>query len=304
MWGDDMQPNDLVPADYAYVSRKVCALSRQYPFVKNHIIGKSLLERNIYALDFGYSQNKVLYAAAFHGTEWITSLLLLSFAQNLCQTVENSENLSEINAIDMLKQSGLCIVPCVNPDGVEIALHGASTAGAYAQLVLHASKGDTSNWQANARGVDLNHNFDADWCTLKKMEEAAGITGPAPTRYGGTAPESEPESSAIADFCRCTYFRHAIAFHSQGQEIYYSYGKHTPQKSIIMAQVLADASGYTVSSPEGLASMGGFKDWFIDYFCRPAFTIEVGLGKNPLPIEQINEIYPRLEEMLMKGILL
>ena len=299
-----MEINKLVPADYTYVSGQVRALTRQCPFVKSHIIGKSLVGRNIYALDFGYSQNKVLYAAAFHGTEWITSLLLLSFAQNLCRAVENSDTLAGINAVDMLKQSGICIVPCVNPDGVEIALHGASSAGAYAPLVLQASHGDTSNWQANARGVDLNHNFDAGWYALKKMEEAAGITGPAPTRYGGTAPESEPESSAIANFCRQVYFRHAIAFHSQGEVIYYDYGKHTPKKSAAMAQALADASGYAVSVPEGLASMGGFKDWFIDYFCRPAFTVEVGIGKNPLPIEQINVIYPRLEGMLMKGILL
>jgi g-D-glutamyl-meso-diaminopimelate peptidase len=86
--------------------------------------------------------------------------------------------------------------------------------------------------------------------------------------------------------------------------IYYDYGKHTPKKSAAMAQALAEASGYQLSVPEELASMGGFKDWFIDYFCRPAFTIEVGMGKNPLPIEQINEIYPRLEGMLMKGLLL
>lgn len=299
-----MEPNQLVPADYAYVSGQVCEISRQCPFVKSHIIGKSLVGRNIYALDFGYSQNKVLYAAAFHGTEWITSLLLLRFAQNLCRAVENCDTLAGINAVDTLKQSCICIVPCVNPDGVEIAIHGASAAAAYSPLVLQASKGDTSNWQANARGVDLNHNFDAGWCALRKLEEEAGITGPAPTRYGGPAPESEPETRAIADFCRNVYFRHAIAFHSQGQVIYYDYGKHTPKKSLSMAQVLAQSSGYELSTPEEIASMGGFKDWFIEYFCRPAFTIEVGIGENPLPIEQINEIYPRLEEMLMKGILL
>ena len=295
---------ELVPADYAYVSEQVCALAHKYPFVKSSVIGKSLVGRNIYALEFGYSQNKVLYAAAFHGMEWITSLLLLSFAQNLCQTVENSESIAGVNAVDLLEQSGLCIVPCVNPDGVDISLHGASSAGAYAQLVLQAGKGNTDHWQANARGVDINHNFDADWCTLRKMECEAGISGPSPTRYGGTAPESEPESCCLANLCRTVYFRHAIAFHSQGEEIYYSYGEHTPKKAQCMAQKLADASGYKISSPEGLASMGGFKDWFIDYFCRPAFTIEVGYGENPLPIEQIHQIYPQLEKMLVKGILI
>jgi g-D-glutamyl-meso-diaminopimelate peptidase len=162
-----MEATELIPADYAYVSGQVCEITRQCPFVKSHVIGKSLVGRNIYAMDFGYSQNKVLYAAAFHGTEWITSLLLLRFAQNLCRAVEKCDTLGGINAVDALKQSALCIVPCVNPDGVEIAIHGASAAAAYSPLVLQTSKGDTSTWQANARGVDLNHNFDAGWCALK-----------------------------------------------------------------------------------------------------------------------------------------
>ena len=34
----------------------------------------------------------------------------------------------------------------------------------------------------------------------------------------------------------------------------------------------------------------GFKDWFLQVFKRPAFTIEAGLGENPLPASQLPEI--------------
>ena len=66
------------------------------------------------------------------------------------------------------------------------------------------------------------------------------------------------------------------------EEIYYRYGDATPPQAEAMAKVLADASGYRLV-PEGIASMGGFKDWFIQCMRRPGFTIEAGRGRNPLP---------------------
>ena len=66
-----------------------------------------------------------------------------------------------------------------------------------------------------------------------------------------------------------------------------------------MTEVMALSSGYAVSAPEGLASHGGFKDWFLQEFRRPAFTIEIGKGKNPLPLSDFPDIYARLQEMLL-----
>lgn len=191
------------------------------------------------------------------------------------------------------------IVPCVNPDGVEISLHGSVAAGRYQELVHHASKGDTSRWQSNARGVDLNHNFDAGWEALHRQEQESGIVSAAPTRYGGPHPESEPETVALATLCRERRFRHALAFHSQGEEIYWSYGEQMPERAELMAQVMAASCGYRLSEPEGLAVGGGMKDWFLTECKRPAFTIEVGMGTNPLPMEDFSGIYSRLEEMLV-----
>lgn len=37
---------------------------------------------------------------------------------------------------------------------------------------------------------------------------------------------------------------------------------------------------------------------------RPGFTIEIGRGKNPLPIEELEPIYARLLEMLLLTMLL
>lgn len=239
------------------------------------VIGKSLCGRDIYALSFG-NGCRPLIAAGFHGMEYLTVAAALRFA-------------AECDA-------GAVIVPCVNPDGVEIAIHGACSAGAYSKFV---SKTDDENrWQANARGVDINHNFDADWQNVKRRERKAGIVRPAATRYGGEFPESEPETRALTRLCRQNDFSRVLALHSQGREIYWDFGDKTPKCCKALAEKMAAVSGYSVASPEPLATGGGFKDWFINEFHRCGFTVEMGLGKNPLPLADFDSEYPLVKKLL------
>ena len=296
----------IAPHEHTQAELQQIALNfaKAYPFCKYQSIGKSVLGKDIYALKIGSAPQSVLYAAAFHGLERITSLLLLRFLENLCHALKHNSEISRVNARNALKDQSIVIIPCVNPDGCDIALKGYQTAGKLAKSVYNISKGNTSTWQANARGVDINHNFNANWPKLRRMEIKAGITGPAPTRYGGPHAQSEPETAALVNLCRKNYIKHVLAFHSQGEEIYWHYGENTPKISEKMAHILAMSSGYTLEAPIGLASYGGFKDWFIEEFRRPGFTIEVGYGKNPLPISNIHEIYAKLEEMLMLGVVI
>ena len=232
--------------------------------------------------------------------EWLTSLLVLNFTESISEAIYKDGLINGIKIGNFLSRHGLIVVPCVNPDGVEISLNGAQNACSYENLVDRIMNyGSTVPWQANARGVDLNHNFNANWYELHQLEEKNGIIGPAPTRYGGPAPASEPETRALVDFCERFSFRHVIAFHSQGEEIYWQYGTKTPQKAERMALKIAELSGYKLSAPEGLAVGGGFKDWFIEEFAKPGFTVEIGKGKNPLPLSDIVEIYDKLESMMI-----
>jgi g-D-glutamyl-meso-diaminopimelate peptidase len=65
-----------------------------------------------------------------------------------------------------------------------------------------------------------------------------------------------------------------------------------------MAEIMATTSGYALDVPSGLAEGGGFKDWFIEEFHKPGFTIEIGKGENPLPSEDAQKIYLKIKEML------
>ncbi len=279
-------------------------LKTNYQGLKVFPIGKSVLGREIQALSIGNPMGATLFVGATHGLEWITTLLLIKFCETVLEGMKTGCKVSDIDVNKALRGRSLVVVPCLNPDGVEIAVNGADSACRLADEVEEISDGDASAWQANARGVDINHNFDAGWCILSEMEQENGITGPAPTRYGGKHPNSEPETHAMTTFCLTYQPRSLYSMHTQGEEIYWKYGRHTPTRSRLMAQILAASSGYMATKPTGLASHGGLKDWFIDKFHRPGFTIEVGLGKNPLPIEDFESIYKKIEEMLIIATLL
>ncbi len=281
------------------VRRQMGALTAKYPFLCEFPLGDSVCGRRLSALMLccpGNSMSgRVLFAAAFHGQEWLTTLVLLRFCEEVCYCLQNGLSMAGVEVRRALAGRTLIFVPQVNPDGVEIAVNGSSGAGAYASTVRALGGDQKGLWQANARGVDLNHNFDAGFDTVcADMPHA-----PAARRYRGEHPESEPETSALCGLCRRMAFRHVTALHSQGEEIYWQYGEHTPPESRMMASIMASAAGYTVKAPVGSAAFGGFKDWFIDTFHRPGFTIELGKGVNPLPLTDLFSIGNKVREMLL-----
>ena len=295
--------------DHGTVQGLCAALCGRYRCLRSTRVGQSVLGRELAALvlaePYGVPRPKrVLIAAAFHGQEWLTSLCALRLCEELCAAYTADLPLCDIPVRQALRGRQVWFLPLVNPDGVAIARYGSAAAGEYAAFVA-ALGGDTPGlWQANARGVDINHNFNAGWAEMQALAQKNEKNTPAPRQYRGKSPESEPETRALTDLCRRTAFRHVVALHSQGEEIYWAYGDRTPPQSAIMAQVLGDASGYTVTHPEGFASHGGFKDWFISCFGRPGFTIELGKGVNPLPVEQFEDIYAKAREMLVLAALL
>lgn len=285
--------------DYYERNKAIEALCEKYKFIKKSVIGKSCGGKEIKALKVGDASAYCLIAAAFHGSERITSTIALMFLENLCFALENDRNIAGLKARRALVGRGVIIIPCVNPDGCDISLLGEKGYSCAPVDIRKISKSDYAHWNSNLRGVDINHNFDAGWNELRQKERDMGIYGPSTTRFGGNAPESEPETRALTELCRKIKIRHAVALHSQGEVIYWNYGNKEIPRSRKMAEIMATASGYALDVPIGIATGGGFKDWFISEFSRPAFTIELGFGKNPLPVSDIEKIYRQTEEMFM-----
>lgn len=285
------------PMDYKIMTDYLKELRRKYK-IRIDSIGKSFLENDILCVTLGKGKKTVLYCGTHHAQEWITAQLLMRFIEDFCNADANSGYYHGYKTSMILDKCKLYIVPMLNPDGVEIGMYGADEDHPLYERILRMNRGSTdfSTWQSNARGVDLNHNYNAGWGEAKMLEREYGIFGAGPTRYGGEYPESEPETVAMCRFVRTEHPDMVVAFHSQGEEIYYDFEGYSPPDALQKAQIMSKTTGYKLSKPEGIAAAGGFKDWFIDKFDRPGYTIEIGKGENPLPLSDFDHIYLKLAD--------
>lgn len=290
-----------IPADYETVCEFIDIMAERYPFLSVTCIGESVLSRKLHMLTLGNekAERSVLYVGTHHGAEWVTALVLLRFVNECCEYYKASKQPFGINMQTVLSQRCIRVVPFLNPDGAELVINGLSKDNVLYDRLLKMSGGDFSRWQANARGVDLNHNYDAGFAEYKVLEREREIY-PGPTRFSGESPFSEPETAALSSYIRYDdSLRMVISLHSAGEEIYYTYGDKAPEGGRSIGEKLARLSGYKLSRPEGLAAYGGLTDWYIKEFSRPAFTVECGKGKNPLSEKKYFEIYAAIREMLM-----
>ncbi|HEY8499941.1 MAG TPA: M14 family metallopeptidase [Clostridia bacterium] len=300
-YGIDVVFTDI---DYTYeiMEMDIEGLQARYPFIETGVAGRSVLGRNLYYIRLGSGPVEVHYNGAHHSLEWITSPLLMKFIENFCRAYAAGTSIRGYNISQIWNSSSIYIIPMVNPDGVNLVLEGLKPDNPYYNQLLQWN--DTGLpfsqvWQANIRGVDLNRNYPASWEEAKAQEPSLGITGPGPTRFGGPFPLSEPESQAMADFTRRHNFKLVIAYHTQGQVIYWLYKNIFVPRAQQIGEIFARASGYDLSATPYEAAYAGYKDWFIEEFTRPGYTIEAGLGRNPLPISQFDMIYNDNEEIML-----
>lgn len=300
-YGIDIVFTDI---DYTYdiIERQISGLKVRYPFIETSVIGNSVMGKNLYCIRLGTGPNEVTYNGAHHANEWITTTLLMKFIENFSKAYSNRQNIRGYNVANIFETSSIYIVPMVNPDGVDLVNYWPNyTNPAHIQAARLNNTGLPlpSVWKANIRGTDLNLNYPAEWEKEHELEIEQGITGPAPRDYGGPFPLSEPESIAMVNFTRQHNFRLVIAYHTQGEVIYYQFENLAPPESRRIAEIFSRASGYAVSDNPGEASYAGYKDWFIQDFRGPGYTIEVGLGINPIPISQFSTIYNQNEEIML-----
>jgi len=102
---------------------------------------------------------------------------------------------------------------------------------------------------------------------------------------------SAPESLAIYNFTLNHNFRLTISYHTQGKEIYWNFQNYAPPESEFIVQIFSNVSGYISTNAPYSSGFAGYKDWFLQIYQRPGFTIEAGIGMSPLPISQFPQIY-------------
>ncbi|NLK20489.1 MAG: LysM peptidoglycan-binding domain-containing protein [Epulopiscium sp.] len=299
-YGIDVVQTDI-PYTYSVMERDIHGLEMRYPFLTVDTIGKSVEGRNLYMIKLGDGPREVFFNGSHHANEWITTPLLMKWIEQFSKAFARGGIIRGYPTRTIWEQATIYIVPMVNPDGVELVINGISPRNPRYNQVVGWNRGDIdfSRWKANIRGVDLNRNYNASWEEYKEVEASLGINGPGPYLYAGPNPESEPESKAVADFTRSHNFRLVLSYHTQGEVIFWNYRNLQPPEALRIGELFASVSGYTLAEPAGAALYAGYKDWFIKEYRRPGYTIEVGLGINPLPISQSGRIYEDNEELLL-----
>ncbi|WP_230203634.1 M14 family metallopeptidase [Bacillus massiliigorillae] len=270
--------------DYNQLRSNLAWLQHKFPFIKCNVIGKSVLEKNIYELRIGSGEKVIHYNAAFHANEWITSFVLMKWISQLL----HFQNIETFNTIQ------LSLVPMVNPDGVELVSKGLVAAqGLYNVEEMNEYNKDFCRWKANIRGVDLNKQYPANW---QQYKEAVYCTTPYYRDYPGEEPLTEPESIAMRKLVENNYFESVFSLHTQGKEFYWGYCGYEPPHSKVLADEFERVSGY--KGIQYTNSHAGFRDWFICQYRKPGFTLELGKGINPLPMSQFTEIYEQTTPIL------
>lgn len=300
-------PDIVDPSSYTHdkMLNDMVTLKERFPFIDMATAGKTVLGKIIPALRIGKGHQTILCNGSHHAREWITTPLLMKFAETYCSHLISGEPLFDYNLQNLYLKSTIWLVPMVNPDGVNLCIKGISEDNLYYSDIIDINNGSTdfSLWKANIRGVDLNRNYYAGWEKYKSLEPSLDITGPSAEGFSGLHPESEPETHGLANFTRLAQPRMVLAFHAKGEEIFWDYDGKAPPESENIAKALAEVSGYAPKEPDVPGALyAGYKDWFIKEFKLPGFTIEVGRDTTPVPLSQFDEICEKGMKIILRAV--
>ena len=240
-----------------------------FPFLKAKRIGKSVMGKEICAFMLGEAEEYVLFVGGVSGSEGYTSLLLSAFLYDLSKALSLGESFEGLRVRRALKGRALAVVPCLNPDGCEIAAKGKAGCGNFEKTISVFAKNGFESFSTNARGVDLDRNFTA----------LSGLT--------------EPETVALNSFINELPLRHAVVFGSGNGEIVSANGDYIPNRSLRMGEIMATSTGYTFEKQPLIYE--GFIDRVGRVHKKPAFKI---LCEKPKSEELLN-LYKELREVLI-----
>ncbi len=290
---------------YAEMEEDLSILAAAYPSLFSYrSFGKSLDGRELYVAILGNpnAEKSVLVSAGIHGREYLTPLLAMKQIEFYLQYYE----VGDYGGTDYRTLLDSClfyIVPMSNPDGIMLSQEGLSSlrsaelrATVQAVYARDKAKGYTSQtdideylkfWKANARGVDLNRNFDAQWESYRKGEYE-----PCHKNYKGPSAASEPETQALAALTESIAGLQAVlCIHSQGEVLYWDCGQNAPLHDATLAftNAIAASNGYEVVMEQN--NDASFSDWCALNKDLIAVTVETGNGTCPLFIDKFTAIW-------------
>ena len=285
-----------IPITSESCERMILQIVQTYPFCRTEVIGTTAFQRPLRTLVIGNGPRKVIFSAAHHANEWITTPVLLKFAEELARAISENGLIFQTDARRIAEEVTVYMVPMVDPDGVDLVT-GAIPPGsipyetARELAEFYPAIPFPNGWKANLLGVDLNLQYPAGWLEAREIKFSQGFTRPGPRDYVGRSPLNQLETRALAGYTEFVDPALVLAYHTQGEVIYWQFRDYEIPGARELGELFARVSGYALEDTPYESSFAGYKDWFIQNFRRPGYTIEAGFGENPLPLTQFDRIY-------------
>ncbi|WP_226670152.1 M14 family zinc carboxypeptidase [Metabacillus litoralis] len=237
-------------------------------------IGHTEFGREIYAIKLGEGKKNVLITGSHHGREWLTTHIIMEMLKNYTAAYDKKYSLYG-HSLNILDRVSIWFVPMVNPDGVTIQQKGVEHLPLSLQEIYIDMNGGENNfkrWKANGKGVDLNRQYPAGWKEINGNTPYASYS-----HYKGEKPFSASETKSLFTFTEEIKPLASVAYHTSGREVFWYYfnSLENLQRDSKLATMVSDVTGYKISYPPGDALGGGYTDWFIQNYQKPAMTIEL-----------------------------
>jgi len=282
------------PYSYECLQQDLKQIGKKY---REHIeiktIGTSHFGREIWGVKLGEGKTNIVLIGAHHGREWLTSALLMNMLESYAEAYQRGKRIG-FRSTDILNQVSIWFIPMLNPDGVTIQQNNLkSFSPDYQKQLLQMNEGSRNlkRWKANGIGVDLNRQYPAGWRRLNQEQ-----SNPSYAFYKGKKPLESKEVIALTNFIREIKPSIAVAYHTAGREIFWNYknGRHL-KRDYKVAKKVSRLTNYKLAKPDPEAFGGGFTDWFITTYHRPAMTIEISylVGETSPPLSVFNTEWKR-----------
>jgi g-D-glutamyl-meso-diaminopimelate peptidase len=236
-------------------------------------IGQTHYGKEIWGVKLGSGKTNIVLIGAHHGREWMTSALLMNMLEHYADAYQNGKRMG-FRSTDILNQVSIWFIPMLNPDGVYIQQTNLESFPASLQkqlLLMNEGSSNFKRWKANGMGVDLNRQYPAGWKQLNQEP-----SNPSYAFYKGKRPLESKEVIALTRFIKEINPSIAVAYHTAGREIFWNYknGKHV-KRDYKVAKRISRLTNYKLAKPDPDSFGGGFTDWFITTYHKPAMTIEI-----------------------------
>lgn len=287
---------------YETLETDIIALTKKYrKYCTSNIIGKSADGRNIREVIVGNKNAKkhLIVIANLHAREYMTTMLTMRQLEHYL--IQYSNKIGGTKVSTVLNKVALHVVPSANPDGTAISQFGFNRIkNLTLRNNLKKMGGSAVTWKANARGTDLNRNWDIAF----RRGGTPGFSG-----YHGTHAASESETKAIVKMVNRIQKEGkivgVISYHSTGSIIY---GRCASQatadvktNTTKMYQVAQKLTSYSLMPAESIdyANSCG-REYFLYTKKLPCITIEVGRNPCPLKISEFPAIWQRNKDLVFE----